>query len=52
MNLGFEWFGMNALVDEGIAKTENQLNFENFIEGAMHKGILKDKNANLNVHII
>lgn len=46
MNLGFEWFGMNALADEAIAKTENQLNFENFIEGAMHKGILKDKNTN------
>jgi hypothetical protein len=46
MNLGFEWFGMNALADEAIAKTENQLNFENFIEGAMNIGILKDKTTN------
>lgn len=46
MNLGFEWFGLNALADEAIAKTENQLNFENFIEGAMNIGILRDKITN------
>jgi len=46
MNLGFEWFGMNVLADEAIAKMENQLNFENFIEGAMHIGIIRDKTTN------
>jgi hypothetical protein len=36
-------FWADLVVDEGIAKTENQINFENFIEGAVVLGILCDK---------